>query len=407
MFRRISFALCNSLKYKATPFLSPPLKLQPMFSHFPHRLFASSFPEHQVLGMPLLSPTMTQGTIVKWLKKEGEKVKAGEIMFEVETDKATLGFEVQDDVYLAKILEAEGSANLALGHPVAILVDNATDIGKFASYSAKSEDSKQKTEEVKIEKKDEEHHDARMSPAAHNLVLANHLDPSKIKPSGPKGLLLKSDVLSFIDSHPPKEEVKEQKPVTMVKTAKTAPIQPPSTVRAPRFSVTVECRLDKIQKILGPKVSLKSFIIKCAAQACTEVPEANGLFFSEFSRIFNYVDIQISSAADGKLQTYIVKDAHRKRVSEIEQDLAKPAKSDHTFEINFQQGVNEVQNPNTSALLSVGGIEKRVVLGESAPEVGEVAKFTLNCDHRIVDGAVGAKWLQIFKTYLTNPISLV
>lgn len=103
------------------------------FIRVPLRKFAD-YPSHELLGMPLLSPTMASGTIVKWIKKEGDLVKPGEVMFEVETDKATLGYEVQDEVVLAKILEQEGAADLPLGHPIAVLVEDEEDVGAFKDF---------------------------------------------------------------------------------------------------------------------------------------------------------------------------------------------------------------------------------------------------------------------------------
>lgn len=368
MFRRISCVLTRSFTSKYASNYTLLAKYQMNAAHTPRRFFTSSLPNHQKLGMPLLSPTMTHGTIVKWLKKEGDKVKAGEIMFEVETDKATLGFEVQDDVYLAKILEPEGSASIALGHPVAILVDSLDDIDKFKNFSSEKQESKPVVEETKTEKPSV-HYNTKLSPAAHNMVLVNQLDPTKIKPTGPKGLLLKSDVLEYLNNKKPEEKpvLAEAKTEEIPKKAETPTVKRTETARAPRFSVTVECRLDKIKQTLG-KNSLKAYIIKCAALTCLEIPEANGIFYPEFSRLFNYIDIRATSVVDGKLQSYIVQDAHRKRLPAIDKDLATPSLSDFTFEISFLDDFAEVQNPTTAALLTVGSFQSRLVLGPNGPE---------------------------------------
>jgi pyruvate dehydrogenase E2 component (dihydrolipoamide acetyltransferase) len=368
------------------------------------RMFGE-LPPYTTLGMPSLSPTMTTGIIRKWLKKEGDKVKAGEVMFEVETDKATLGFEVQDEVFVAKILVEADSAPLPLGHPVAILVDKKDRIPFFKDYvSPAAQVSETPTETPKTENKPETK--LKLSPAAHNMVEAHHIDPVLIKPSGPKGLILKEDVASYLETHK-----------TPAKPASTLPTPEPALpapkaeelkniqTRPPRFSVSSYIKIDKAISLVGEH-NLNAFLIKTAAISSTLVPETNSKFFPEFTRFYDYVDVQAYFYDKGLIKTYFISDAHTKRSDQIEESLRTESTGKYTFSVTFA-GAHEVQTPSSACLLTAGPREYKAVAEDRNVKSAEVIKFTLNCDHRVVDGAVAASWLQKFQKYVENPASLL
>lgn len=372
------------------------------------RRFAD-LPPHTVLGMPSLSPTMTTGTMVKWLKKEGDKVNPGDIMFEVETDKATLGYEVQDQVFVAKILAQAGSPPMPLGAPIAILVDKADRIAAFKDYSSDSGTTKA-PEPVKKPQQDEPKHDenVRMSPAAHHIIDEYHLDTKKIHASGPRGLILKEDVLAFIESS--KSPIETQKKPEEIKTPEKKPSQDTgksyiSSVRAPRFSVTSNINLEEAIKFVG-KDNLQAFIIKAAVASCKIVPEANSKFFPEFTRYYDYVDLQVS-LYEKTLKKYFLKDSQGKRIEEFKEALKKEGTGQANFAVSFSSEGNEIATPDVSALLSVGPEFLQVVKSGETFKSQKFATCTLNCDHRAVDGAVGANWLKTFKGFVENPISLL
>ena len=383
---------------------------------FALRRFAD-LPPHTKLGMPSLSPTMTTGTIVKWLKKEGEKVKAGENMFEVETDKATVAFEVQDDVFLAKIIAGAGSPPLPLGAPVAILVDKADRIAAFTDYKEASGEEVKKEQIADPKAKEEEKVEKfyKMSPAAQNMIHAQHLDPGTIEATGPKGLILKEDVLNFLEkSHGTKDskqntvekkveklEVKSQetKERTLAKDVK-------GEVRAPRFSVTTYINLEKPISLFQES-QLRPFLIKAASASCKVVPESNSKFFKDFTRFYDYVDTQVYVYGSKSVQKYFLQDTQKLSMTEISSSLSSESSGSANFEISFGTNASEVSNPRTSSLLSLSPVQDQVISSNNELKSVKVIKATLNCDHRAVDGAVGANWLKSFKQFVENPVSLI
>ena len=207
------------------------------------RRFAT-LPDHQVLGMPLLSPTMTKGTIAKWNKKEGDKLKAGDILVEVETDKATVGYEVTDEGYLAKILMPEGAADVNLGIPIAVIVEDPKSVPSFKDFTAQATPAAAQSAPVvgKEETKASVTADSPVvagktgdrlfvSPIARKMSAEKNLDLSKVVGTGPAGRIIKADVLSALE--------KQVKPTV----AAPPPLPPP---RRP-------CRLQRRPPLLHPE----------------------------------------------------------------------------------------------------------------------------------------------------------
>ena len=385
------------------------------------RRFAD-LPPHTKLGMPSLSPTMTTGIVVKWLKKEGEKVKAGENMFEVETDKATVAFEVQDDVYLAKIIAEAGSSPLPLGAPVAILVDKADRVAAFSDYKEgnaeevkrqEGGDGGQGGQGARDEVKGEKHF--RVSPAAQNLIHVQHIDPAMVPATGPKGLILKEDVVNFVEnSAGAKEDRQVKKDVQVAKgeakaqesKGKTQDKEDKGDVRAPRFSVTTYINLEKPLSLFQES-HLRPFLIKAASSSCKAVPESHSKFFPTFTRFYDYIDTQVYIYGSKSAQKYFIQDTQKLSMTEISSFLSSESSGSPNFEISFGTTANEVSNPRTSALLSLSPIHDQVISSNDELKSIKTIKATLNCDHRAVDGAVGANWLKSFKQFVENPVSLI
>jgi pyruvate dehydrogenase E2 component (dihydrolipoamide acetyltransferase) len=372
------------------------------------RRFAE-LPPHVKLGMPALSPTMTTGKIVRWLKKEGEKVKAGEVMLEVETDKSTLGYEVQDDTFLARILAEADARPLELGTPIAILVDKADRIAAFKEFKVESEGKKEEKKEEKKEDKKEEH--LRMSPAA--LVMAEELkiNPEKITPTGPRGLILKEDVVKYAEEHKGSAE-KDKKQESLPKSEKKIEKQSGNVekkvgvVKTPRFTVSMQISIDETLKLFG-KEKLNAFLIRAAAATCDLIPEANSKFFPDFTRFYSYFDLQIFNYSSGHLQNFYIPDCHLKRIDEISSLLKSESRGPHNFAVSFGSLSQEVATPENTALLSIGPEESLVVSAASGLRATKVLGASLSLDHRAVDGAVGASWLKQFKSFVENPVSLL
>ncbi|KAJ6727356.1 PYRUVATE DEHYDROGENASE PROTEIN X COMPONENT MITOCHONDRIAL [Salix purpurea] len=194
---------------------------------------ASELPPHVILGMPALSPTMNQGNIAKWRKKEGDKIEVGDVICEIETDKATLEFETLEEGYLAKILAPEGSKDVAVGQPIAITVEDLNDIEAVKTSASSSSGRKVKEEKSthhgsKAEASKAEGNFKKISPTAKLLISEYGLDASSLHASGPYGTLLKSDVLAAIKSG------KGRKSSTKEKGAPPSQKSPqPSTIPSP------------------------------------------------------------------------------------------------------------------------------------------------------------------------------
>ena len=444
-----------------------------------------TLPEHESLKMPALSPTMTEGTIVKWLKKEGDKVKAGEIMFEVETDKATVGYEVQDDIYIAKILAPEGATKIPLGQPVAILVSKADRLAAFKDYS--SSDSapaapssapapKNPPAAVPVHSDSPNHTHVSpgpssspspspspsaspsassssspsdgtrkfISPIAKVTAKEHSIDYHSLAGSGPNGRVVKADVLAALStkaaavpppaavSSPPAEDRAGYRdlPHSGVRRTTAARLLE-SKQKIPHFYLTVDCAVDKLmglRKLLNAvsdtKISVNDLVIKAAALALTQVPEVNSTWTEEAIRTYTAVDISMAVQTPKGLITPIIKNAHVKRIGEIAKEakeLAAVAKEGRlkpeqfiggTFTISNlgMFGVKEfsaIINPPQAAILAVGASEGRVVASAETFRVENFMTVTMSCDHRVVDGAVGARWIKVFKGYIEEPYTML
>jgi len=309
-----------------------------------HRLFAS-LPPHQKVGLPLLSPTMTKGTIAKWLKKEGEAFKAGSIIAEVETDKATVGFEATDEGYLARILVPEGTADLLVGAPIAIFVEDVKDAQAFREVPVselvgvtKSEATAPPAQPEERKSATQSAHDAnvRASPSAWALSEEHHISLATVPGTGLRGLITKEDVLKVL-SKPQTSPKPQSAPVLAVPAVFKAGIRD----IAPRFSLKAACRLDaliSLQSLLkkgGITVSLEALILKCVAVASSAVPQANSSFLPTATRLYDYVDIKFRQFRDSTSSLSYIRDAQNLRLADIQKQLTgdQPDNQPCTFEV--------------------------------------------------------------------------
>lgn len=351
---------------------------------------ASDLPPHIVIGMPALSPTMNQGNIFKWRKKEGEKIEVGDIICEIETDKATLEFESLEEGYLAKILAPEGSKDVAVGQPIAITVEDPDDI-EAVKTSASGDSAVKKQEPTQNESKSEVREQksgfTKISPSAKLLISEYGLDASSLKASGPHGTLLKGDVLAAIKSgkgSPKISPSEESKPSPQTSSQKSPSARPES--KAPQQSDSFE-DLPNIQirkviarrlleskqttphlylssdVVLDPllsfrkelkekhdtKVSVNDIVIKAVAVALKNVPEANAYWDVEKGEIIlcDSVDISIAVATEKGLMTPIVRNADQKSISSISSEvkqLAEKARAGKLLPNEFQGGTFSISN---------------------------------------------------------------
>lgn len=411
--------------------------------------------------MPALSPTMEQGTLAKWLVSEGDTVSSGDMLCEIETDKATMEYEGIDDGVIAKIFVPEGTEDVAVGTVIALLAEEGEDVASIDVAP------KAKAEPVSIVAAVPEkavntptaspvaapasvsHSGGRIkaSPLARRIAGQKGLDLTTIAGSGPKGRIVKADVeaakagapataatmpVATTMAMPTETPFEEIKLNNMRKTIARRLTESKQTV--PHFYLTLDCEIDKLLALrkeanadsenTGVKLSVNDFIIKAVALALKKVPDANASFAGDKIYKYKRADISVAVAINGGLITPVVRGACEKGLASISaevKDLAGRAKDGKlapqeytggTFSISNlgMFGIKEfsaVINPPEGAILAVGAGEQRPVVKDGALAVATVMSVTLSCDHRVIDGAVGSEFLAVFKGYMQNPITML
>ncbi|PIL31621.1 hypothetical protein GSI_06323 [Ganoderma sinense ZZ0214-1] len=422
-------------------------------------------------AMPAMSPTMTEGGIASWKKKEGESFAAGDVLLEIETDKATIDVEAQDDGVLAKIIANDGAKNIAVGSTIAVIGEEGDDLSGAEQLASEASSEKPKAaKEEKVpealksepvpEPKKSEAPKAELpkgdrifaSPLAKKIALECGIPLAKVKGSGPEGRILREDVEKYqapaaaAPSAPsaavsqPAAALPEYTdiPITnMRKTIGTRLTQ--SKQELPHYYLTLDINMDKVLKLrevfnksLGEKdksakLSVNDFVLKAVALALADVPEANSAWMGDVIRQYKKADISVAVATPTGLITPIIKDVGAKGLASISSEgkaLAKKARDGKLQPQEYQGGTFTVSNlgmfgishftaiinPPQSCILAVGATQPTL---QPAPEeergfkVAQIMKVTLSADHRTVDGAVGARWLAAFKGYLENPLTFM
>ncbi|XP_031561753.1 dihydrolipoyllysine-residue acetyltransferase component of pyruvate dehydrogenase complex, mitochondrial-like [Actinia tenebrosa] len=439
------------------------------------RLFSSNgLPPHTKVPLPALSPTMESGSIVSWEKAEGDELAEGDLMAQIETDKATMEFETPEEGYLAKILVPAGSKEVPIGKLLCIIVANQEDVTKFADYVPEEDKTASpKPGEAPVAEAPSSSPTPSAtptpsqptptpaqpaspvtrgagdrvlaSPLAKRLAQEQGIDLSGIQGSGPDGRVRAGDVKNAASATPTAAAppappampgaAYEDIPLTNMRQviAKRLVL---SKQTIPHYYLSLDIAMDELMAIRKQlneqykgefKLSVNDFIIKACALACKKVPEANSSWMGEFIRKYENVDVSVAVSTDNGLITPIVFDADKKGLSSINADvlsLADKARTNKLQPHEFQGGTitisnlgmygiknfSAVINPPQACILAVGGTEKRVVAdssNEKGYKLSDTMSVTLSCDHRVVDGAVGAQWLVTFKKYLENPLTML
>ncbi len=434
----------------------------------------------KIAEMAQLSPTMTEGTIVKWLKKVGDKVSVGDIVAEVETDKAVMEMESYDNGVLLSIIIGDGE-KVKVGLPVAIIGKAGEDISALES-SAKSKLSSvpaatvvveapkpqkppevvaPKPVELKVEEKipevvspkKEKRTDGRIlaSPLAKSIALSKGVDITKVIGSGPEGRITKLDVLEFIANPSSSSSSSMMQSYTPAKLERKLEISGMRKIIAtrlhdaknniPHFYLNLEFDAEPLVKMremlnLDLKsqaerkkekpdlVSLNDFIVKACSITLSRIPEVNSSWRGDHILEHGRVDIGIAVSMDGGLITPYVRNADKLSLVEIHTEiksLADKARNrklkpneftDGTFTISnlgmfgitsFSAIINEPE----AALMAVGGLVEKAVVKNGNIVAGKTITVTLSCDHRVVDGAVGAKFLGEFKEIIEHPYTII
>ena len=416
------------------------------------------------IKMPALSPTMTTGTLAKWLFGEGDHVNSGDVIAEIETDKATMEVESVDDGILAKILVDAGTENVAVGAVIAVLAEDgetASDVAKASLQEPASPapepsvaaEAQERVEPAPVtaaptpQTKSSDKPRIFASPLARRIAADRNITLEGITGSGPYGRILRRDVESAatapiaqttaaLAGTTPAGATQQDGSYlvanSQMRRAIASRLQD-SKQQAPHFYLTVDCVIDNLleaRKALnakaaeGIKISVNDMIIRAAAMALIAVPEANASWEGENTRLFRHADIAMAVAIDGGLITPIVWAAEQKglaALSQVTADLAarardgKLAANEYTggsFTISNlgMFGIREfaaVINPPHGGILAVGAGEQRPIVIDGNLAVATVMSVTLSADHRAVDGAVGARWLQAFKGFVENPVTML
>ena len=398
----------------------------------------------QVL-MPALSPTMTEGNLVKWLKNEGDKIKAGEVIAEIETDKATMEVEAVDEGTLGKIVIPAGTDAVKVNSLIALILEDGEDASAInVPVTAVQSQPMAKPESAPIEIKANittpspvATQGARVfaSPLAKRIATQKGIDLNQIQGSGPHGRIVKNDVentrgnsapITYSDSG--FEDIKLN---GMRKTIGKRLTDAKQTI--PHFYLTIDCELDELLSFrtklnampnAKTKLSVNDFVVKATALALMEEPDANVTFHGDYVRRYTQADVCVAVAIDGGLVTPIVKAANLKSLNEISfevKDLAEKARAGKLPPEAYQGGsftisnlgmygikhFDAIINPPQACILAVGAGEQRAVVRNGNIVAANMVTLTLSLDHRALDGAVGAAFLKALKGYIENPISLL
>jgi pyruvate dehydrogenase E2 component (dihydrolipoamide acetyltransferase) len=422
--------------------------------------------------MPALSPTMTEGTLSRWLKKEGENVHAGDVIAEIETDKATMEVEAVDEGVLGKILIADGTQNVKVNEPIAILVDEGEAVPAAAPASAPQPAAappaspKPSTAAGAAPPKTTPQagngHDAGgerifVSPLARRMAKQAGLDLATLKGTGPNGRIVKVDIEAALQkpapaAPQPAAAAAGPAPALRPSVPVTAPhrLVPHSSMRKviarrlteakstiPHFYVSMDVEIDALIRLLsdlnakspkdGPDtylITINDMVIKASAATLRRVPTVNAAWTDDGMALFDDVDVSVAVAIPDGLITPIIRRADQKGLATISRemkDLAGRAREGKLKPEEFPGGgfsisnmgmfgVSEfaaIINPPQSAILAVAAGQKRPVVKNDSLAVATVMTCTLSVDHRVVDGALGARWLREFKRIVEDPLSLL
>ena len=419
--------------------------------------------------MPALSPTMEEGTLAKWLVAEGDRVQSGDLLAEIETDKATMEFEAVDEGVIGKLLVAEGTANVKVNSAIAILLEEGDAADATVSPAQSAAAAAPLTHEASAVDAPAttaapaaaiSNDGTRIfaSPLARRIAADQGLDLAKITGSGPKGRIVKADVsgapaTASVSAPPPMAAAPAAslpssasvEALYQGRSYKTVPLDGMRRVIAdrlteakqtiPHFYLRRDIQLDTLLKLRsevnaglearGVKLSVNDFIIKACAMALQSVPAANAVWAGDRVLQMEASDISVAVAIEGGLFTPVLQDADSKSLSKLAvemKDLAARARSRKLAPHEYQGGsfsisnlgmmgidnFDAVINPPQGAILAVGAGKKRPVVSDDGTlSVATVMSVTMSVDHRVIDGALGAELLDAIVNNLEHPLSML
>jgi pyruvate dehydrogenase E2 component (dihydrolipoamide acetyltransferase) len=422
--------------------------------------------------MPALSPTMTEGKLAKWLKNEGDPVQSGDVLAEIETDKATMEVEAVDEGVLGKILVAEGTEGVAVNAPIALLLEEGEASStleavipaqppevappRHVSTAAPQPPVLAPAAAAPAPVANSSGERIFASPLAKRMASQAGLDLTQIFGSGPHGRIVKADIEAAITAGvgqaaaaTAQPAASPKAPAALAEPGAAFVEVPNSTMRKviaqrlsaskreiPHYYLTIDCNLDTLlelrEKLNGRapsgdksyKLSVNDFVVRAVALALRAYPGANSSWTDEAIRLYQTVDVCVAVAAPNGLITPVVRGADNKGLAAISNEvraLAKRAREGKLMPEEYQGGgftisnlgmfgIREfaaIINPPQSCLLSVGAAEKRPIVKDGALAVATMMSCTLSADHRSVDGAKGAEFLDVFKKLIEDPLTML
>ena len=434
--------------------------------------------------MPALSPTMTEGNLAKWHKKAGDKVKSGDVLAEIETDKATMEVEAVDEGTLGKIVVPEGAQAVKVNAVIALLLEEGEDaksLGEARQPAAEPAPISAPTAPAPVNpttapppasasQANGASADDRLfaSPLAKRMAAQAGLDLAQLKGSGPHGRIVKSDIEAAL-AKPGAARPVAQAAAAPARAAAPPPVAGPTAAaygkdlivaqagnlpyseiphtgmrrtiarrmveskqNVPHFNLTVDCEIDALLKMRAElnaksdayKISVNDFVIRAASLTMRKVPRANASWSDDAILQWQAVDCAVAVALPDGLITPIIKNADQKGLAMIAnemKDLASRAKAGKLKLEEFQGGTFSISNlgmygikdftavinPPHGVILAVGAGEQRAIVKGGALAIATVMSCTLSCDHRVVDGAVGAQWIAAFKQMIEDPLTML
>lgn len=429
------------------------------------------------ITMPALSPTMEEGTLAKWLVKPGDTVESGDVIAEIETDKATMEVEAVDEGTVAQILVDEGSEGVKVNAVIAVLAEEGEDPNSVQAVPSNAQSPKTSTE-TKTPAPKQERPTApkrelastplpnagagkdrlKASPLARRIAEMKAIDLSSLKGSGPHGRIIKRDVEAASTSAPStaKSNQTVSAPGDLIlpqilddrvydpESYKLAPLDgmrktvarrlTESFMQVPHFPLTIDVQLDALlaaRKAInaaaqeGVKVSVNDMLIKASAMALMDEPDCNASFTDKGIAYHKAAHVSVAVAVDGGLITPVVRDAQEKGLAEISKemkDLASRARERKLKPHEYMGGTfslsnlgmfgiknfGSIINPPEGMIMSVGAGSKQPIVNEQGElDTATLMSVTLTCDHRVIGGAEGARWLAAFKRYVETPEAML
>tara|TARA_B110000116_G_scaffold130195_1_gene113012 strand:+ start:688 stop:1956 length:1269 start_codon:yes stop_codon:yes gene_type:complete len=421
--------------------------------------------------MPTLSPTMTEGNLALWVKSEGDRVSPGDVIAEIETDKATMELETVDEGILAKILISEGTEEIPVNTPIAIILEEGEAQSDLEGMDININKVESTTDTKAVEDADvisdnlanpmqdealnsdvnnrstnvDTQERIKSSPLARRMAEQQKIDLALVNGSGPNGRIIRADIEAFSLSDIP--VVKNDIPQVYKENYSDYEILPINNIRkvvarrlteakqeVPHFYLTVDCEIDNLLNVREDlnsraknnefKISINDMIIKACAVALMQVPAANASWSEEGIKIYKNANISVAVAINDGLITPIINNANSKGLMTISNEMKELVTQAQdgtltpdqyqggTFSISNlgMYGVKNFQaiiNPPQGCILAVGKIEKKPVVKNDEITIASIMSATLSVDHRVVDGAIGAQFLDSIKTLIEDPLGML